>query len=449
MKNYAYLYLCAVLASFGGLLSGFDTGVISGALLYINQSFEMNSLYSGLLVSSVSIGAIIGALLNGVLIDKIGRRKVMLLTAGVFILGSILCCFSNNIIELILSRMFVGCAVGVVSFAGPLYLSEISTKEKRGEIVSFHQLAITLGILFSYFVNYFCANLVHSWRIMFLLGAVPAIVLFFAMLILKDTPRWYVAKNKIDKARFVLEKIDKNQDIDLEIENIKKTLSNNEKIKFEKRLLVPFVIGIGIMFAQIATGINAIIYYAPTIFKIAGFDSNLNAIYATTGIGVVNFLMTVVAIFFTDRLGRKPLLYFGLTGVMLSLLALGCAFQFEAVLGANLKWVAVGSLVAYIVCFAFSLGPIGWVLVSEVFPLKIRGLAMSICTVSNFAFNFFVVGSFPILINRLGGAITFWGFAAVSFLCILFVFFFVPETKGISLEQIESNWLKGVKPRDF
>ena len=212
---------------------------------------------------------------------------------------------------------------------------------------------------------------------------------------------------------------------------------------------MPFVVGIGIMFAQICTGINTIIYYAPTIFKNAGFDSNLNAIYATTGIGVVNFLMTIVAVFFTDKLGRKPLLYFGLTGVMLSLIALGSAFAFSSVLGDNLKWVAVGSLVTYIICFAMSLGPIGWIIVSEVFPLKIRGIAMSICTVSNFAFNFFVVGSFPILMHRIGGALTFWGFAAVSLLCIIFVYFFVPETKGISLEEIESNWIHGVNPRNF
>ena len=159
--------------------------------------------------------------------------------------------------------------------------------------------------------------------------------------------------------------------------------------------------------------------------------------------------MTIVAIFLTDRAGRKPLLYIGLTGVMLSLIFLGCAFRFEEMLGDNLKWIAVGSLVSYIVCFAFSLGPIGWIIVSEVFPLQIRGFAMSICTLSNFAFNFFVVASFPVLLNRIGGDLTFWMFGFVSFLCIIFVYFFIPETKGISLETIEDNWLNNVKPRDF
>ena len=452
--KYLWLYVVAIVASLGGLLSGFDTGVISGALLYINETWNLSDYLQGILVSSVLIGAVIGAATNGILADIFGRKKIIIATALIFITGSILCCLAPNIYVLILSRILVGLAVGIVNFVVPLYLSEVSPKQLRGTLVSLYQWAITAGILFSYLINAAFAQAVYSWRWMLFAGVFPGLILLIGMMFLSDTPRWLVSKNQDDEAKKVFQKIEPDIDVDEEIRQIKETLkpekdTQDQKFRFKKWMIMPFIVGIGIMFAQICTGINTIIYYAPTIFKIAGFDSNLNAIYATTGIGVVNFLMTVVAIFFTDRLGRKPLLYFGLTGVMLSLLALGCAFQFEHILGANLKWVAVGSLVSYIVCFAFSLGPVGWVLVSEVFPLKIRGLAMSICTVSNFAFNFFVVGSFPILINRLGGAITFWGFAAVSFLCILFVFFFVPETKGISLEQIESNWLKGVNPRDF
>ncbi len=452
--KYLWLYVVAIVASLGGLLSGFDTGVISGALLYINETWNLSDYLQGILVSSVLIGAVIGAATNGILADIFGRKKIIIATALIFITGSILCGLAPNIYVLILSRILVGLAVGIVNFVVPLYLSEVSPKQLRGTLVSLYQWAITAGILFSYLINAAFAQAVYSWRWMLFAGVFPGLILLIGMMFLSDTPRWLVSKNQDDEAKKVFQKIEPDIDVDEEIRQIKETLkpekdTQDQKFRFKKWMIMPFIVGIGIMFAQICTGINTIIYYAPTIFKIAGFDSNLNAIYATTGIGVVNFLMTVVAIFFTDRLGRKPLLYFGLTGVMLSLLALGCAFQFEQVLGANLKWVAVGSLVSYIVCFAFSLGPVGWVLVSEVFPLKIRGLAMSICTVSNFAFNFFVVGSFPILINRLGCAITFWGFAAVSFLCILFVFFFVPETKGISLEQIESNWLKGVNPRDF
>lgn len=452
--KFIWLYIVAIIASLGGLLSGYDTGVISGALLFINESWDLSESLQGIVVSSVLIGAVIGAATNGILADIFGRKKVIIATAVIFILGSILCGFAPNVYVLIISRIFVGLAVGIVNFVIPLYLSEISPKAVRGTLVSLYQWAITAGILFSYFINAAFAQAVFNWRWMLLAGVLPGLVLLVGMCFMSDTPRWLISKGKDDAAQKVLKKIEPDVDIESEVKEIKRTLKLNdrtsgEKFRFRKWMIMPFVVGIGIMFAQICTGINTIIYYAPTIFKVAGFDSNLNAIYATTGIGVVNFLMTIVAIFFTDRLGRKPLLYFGLTGVMLSLAALGCAFAFESALGSNLKYVAVGSLVTYIICFAMSLGPIGWILVSEVFPLKIRGIAMSICTVSNFAFNFFVVGSFPILIHKIGGAYTFWGFAVVSFLCILFVYFFVPETKGISLEQIESNWIHGVNPRNF
>ncbi len=451
--KYFWLILVTITASLGGLLSGFDTGVISGALLFINESWNLSDYLQGILVSSVLIGAIIGAATNGILADIFGRKKIIIATAIIFISGSILCAAAPDIYILILSRMLVGLAVGIVNFIVPLYLSEVSPKQLRGTIVSLYQWAITAGILFSYLINAVFAHAVYNWRWMLFAGVVPGLILLIGMLFLNDTPRWLVSKGRYDEAKKVFNKIEPDMDAEKEIEAIKLTLkpqqASEEKFKFKKWMIMPFIAGIGIMFAQICTGINTIIYYAPTIFKTAGFDSNLNAIYATTGIGVVNFLMTIVAIFFTDRVGRKPLLYIGLTGVMLSLAALGCAFRFEELLGDNLKWIAIGSLVTYIICFAFSLGPIGWIIVSEVFPLKIRGVAMSICTLSNFAFNFFVVASFPVMLHRLGGGITFWLFSLVSLLCIIFVYYFIPETKGISLEKIESNWIKNIRPRDF
>ena len=450
--KYIWLYIVAIVASLGGLLSGYDTGVISGALLFINETWVLPDTLQGFLVSSVLIGAVIGAATNGILADIFGRKKIIMATAVIFILGSILCAFAPNVYVLILSRIFVGFAVGIVNFVVPLYLSEVSPKNLRGTLVSLYQWAITAGILFSYFINAVFAQAVYNWRWMLFAGVVPGLVLFIGMCFMSDTPRWLVSKNRDDEAKKVFSKIEPDIEPEKEIAEIKETLVDNRQEKafrFKKWMIMTFVVGIGIMFAQICTGINTIIYYAPTIFKTAGFDSNLTAIYATTGIGVVNFIMTIVAVFFTDRIGRKPLLYFGLTGVMLSLFALGTSFAFAGVLGSSLKWVAVGSLVTYIICFAMSLGPIGWILVSEVFPLRIRGIAMSVCTVSNFAFNFFVVGSFPVLLHRIGGAWTFWIFGIVSILCIIFVYFFVPETKGISLEEIESNWRRGVNPRDF
>lgn len=452
--KYFWLILVTVIASLGGLLSGFDTGVISGALLFINEDWNLSDYLQGILVSSVLIGAVIGAASNGILADIFGRKKIIITTAIIFIVGSVMCAFAPNIGVLIVSRILVGLAIGIVNFVVPLYLSEISPKNFRGTIVSLYQWAITAGILFSYMVNAVFAHAVYNWRWMLFAGVVPGLILLVGMSFLKDTPRWLVSKGRFDEAKEVFNKIEPELNAEKEIEAIKLTLkpqneNTNEKFTLKKWMIMPFVVGVGIMFAQICTGINTIIYYAPTIFKTAGFDSNMNAIYATTGIGVVNFLTTVVAIFLIDRLGRKPLLYIGLTGIMFSLASLGCAFRYEEILGDSLKWVAVGSLVTYIICFAFSLGPIAWLLISEVFPLKIRGVAMSICTLANFAFNFFVVGSFPILLNRLGGDLTFWGFAVVSFLCIVFVYYCVPETKGISLEKIEANWIHGVNPRDF
>ena len=452
--KYLWLYVVAIIASLGGLLSGYDTGVISGALLFINESWNLADTTQGILVSSVLIGAVIGAATNGILADMFGRKKIIMATAVIFTLGSIMCAFAPNIFVLIASRIFVGFAVGVVNFVVPLYLSEISPKHLRGTLVSLYQWAITAGILFSYFINAVFAHAVYNWRWMLFAGVIPGIVLFVGMCFMHDTPRWLVSKKRDEEAKIAFKKIEPEVDTEKEIEDIRKTILNegtksDKKFRLKKWMIMPFVVGIGIMFAQICTGINTIIYYAPTIFKNAGFESNITAIYETTGIGVINFLMTIVALFFTDKLGRKPLLYFGLTGVMLSLIALGCGFAFADFFGDNLKWVTVGSLVIYIICFAMSLGPIGWILVSEVFPLRIRGVAMSICTVSNFAFNFFVVSSFPILLHRIGGAWTFWGFGIVSLLCIVFVYFCVPETKGISLETIESNWIHGVKPRDF
>lgn len=210
-------------------------------------------------------------------------------------------------------------------------------------------------------------------------------------------------------------------------------------------MLTPIFIGIGLMFVQICTGINTIIYYTPTIFNLAGFTDNISALYATIGVGIVNFLMTFVAIAYIDRFGRKPLLYIGLSGMLLSLFVLSASFS----LGDSGKWFAIASVIVYIASFAMSLGPICWIMVSEIMPLKIRGLAMSAATVSNFAFNFIVVLSFLPMIEIWGKSASFAVFGGITVLSVIFVYFFVPETKGISLEKIEENWHKGVSPRKF
>ena len=444
-RRHLWLYIIAAVASLGGLLSGFDTGVISGALLFINDTWPLDSLTKGWVVSSALVGAVLGAAANGILADIYGRKKIIIATAVIFALGSILCGFATSVSWLIAGRMILGLAIGMVNFVVPLYLSEISPQKIRGMLVSLYQLAITAGILFSYLINRLFALSEYNWRWMLGCGLIPALILIIGISFLGDTPRWLISKKREDEAKHIFKKISPEIDIDRHIADIKSSMETPDNAKktasnFQPWMLSPLLIGIGMMFMQICTGINTIIYYTATIFTAAGFTDTLSALYATIGVGFVNFFMTFVAILFTDKLGRKPLLYAGLSGMTASLLILGGSFYLTDILGPNLKWIAVGSVVIYIACFAFSLGPIGWIIISEIMPLKIRGLAMSICTMANFGFNFLIALTFPVLIEHIGEAYTFWIFGIVGIFSLWFTFRYIPENKGRSLEQIEHHW---------
>lgn len=446
------LYLIAVVASLGGLLSGFDMGVISGALLFINQTWSMTPLEQGWLVSSAIAGSVIGAAANGYLADIYGRKKIIIATALIFVIGSLFCAYAQTASQLIAARIIIGIAVGMVSFAAPLYLSELSPQKIRGMLISLFQLAITAGILLSYLINRLFATHEFNWRWMLGSGVVPAAILLIGISFLSDTPRWLISKNREEEAKDIFRRIEPTGDIERHVKEIKETLAapkKKNKTNWQKWMLMPVFVGVGIMFVQICTGINTIIYYTPTIFQIAGFDSHIGALYATIGIGFVNFIMTIVAIVTIDRLGRKPLLYIGLSGMFISLLALGGSFAWATELGDSRKWIAVAAVVVYIASFAMSLGPVAWIMISEIMPLQIRGLAMSAATVSNFGFNFIVVLSFLPLLNLIGNAATFWTFAGITAFSILFVYKFVPETKGISLEKIEKNWKNGIPANKF
>ena len=453
-KRHFWLYLVTIVASLGGLLAGFDMGVISGAMLFINTEWELSPFAQGWVVSSAIVGAVIGAAGNGILSDLYGRKKIIIATALIFIAGSVFSAVAPNVGSLIAARMLVGVAVGMVNFIVPIYLSEISPQKIRGMLVSLYQLAITAGILFSYLINGIYADSEYSWRLMMFSGIYPAIILLLGIIVLQDTPRWLISQKREKEAAEVFQKIEPEIDIKSRIKEIKATLQSEQKgknnsLQFQKWMLMPIFVGVGMMFAQICTGINTVIYYTTTIFKVSGFSENSAAIYATIGVGIVNFLMTGIAIVFTDRLGRKPLLYAGTIGMMLSMLTLGMAFDYADILGENLRYVATAGVMVYIACFAFSLGPVTWIMVSEILPLRIRGLAMSICTVSNFFFNFIIVLSFPVLLQHIGEAYTFWTYAGICFVSLFFFRFFVPETKGRSLEEIERNWQQGVKARNF
>lgn len=446
------LYVIAGIASLGGLLSGFDTGVISGALLYINESWPLSTLQQGWVVSSALVGAVVGAAVNGVLADVYGRKKVIIATATIFAIGSIICGFAPSVGWLVFGRMILGLAIGMVNFVIPLYLSELSPQKVRGMLVSLYQLAITAGILFSYLINRVFALSEYNWRWMLGAGLVPAIILLVGISFLGDTPRWLISRRRYSEAKEIFKKIEPEEDADKQVKEIQATLKVSEKKKgkvFENWMLRPVLVGIFIMFIQICTGINTIIYYAATIFKAAGFTDNIGALYASVGVGVVNFAMTFVAIFFTDRLGRKPLLYAGLSGITVSLFVLSASFWLSSNYGYDTKWIAVGSIITFIASFAFSLGPIAWILISEIMPLAIRGTAMSIATMSNFVFNFIVALIFPTLLATIGEALTFSIFGVVGIFSLFYTWKYIPETKGRSLEQIEQNWRSGKAIAEF
>ncbi len=452
-ENRPLIALIAAVAAAGGLLFGFDTGVISGALLFLKKDFALSPGSEEWVVSAVLVGCMVGAAASGGLADALGRKKTILLTACVFVLGSLGSSMARSVSELVAGRLATGLAIGVASFAAPLYISEISPPARRGALVSLNQLLITIGIVVSYFVDDLFADTAGTWRDMFLAGVVPAVALGVGMLFLPETPRWLLSKGRGDKAMEVLSRLIGPEAAKTEAKAIVEAMrlegGGSFKELFSNWARPALFFGVGIMFVQQATGINTVIYYAPSIFRMAGFASDTAAISATVGVGMVNVLMTVVSIRLIDRLGRKPLLSFGLMGMTASLILLGLAFSLEKDLGGALKWVTVAGLLCYIASFAISLGPIAWLLIAEIYPQRIRGLAMSAATLANWAFNFVIALTFLSIVDVFGKAGAFWAYAAVGVLGWIFCRAFAPETKGASLEDIEKNLRAGRPLREL
>ena len=441
----SFVAMVAAIAAIGGGLFGYDTGVISGAILYIKRDFQVAAATEGLIVSAVTAGALASAMVAGVLADRGGRRLTNIVAGVVFATASLLCVVANGVPTLVAGRFLVGCGIGLTSVGAPMYIAEVSPARIRGTFVSLFQLAVTVGILVSYIV---CAILAPAaaWRWMLGLAAVPGLALAIGMMFMPESPRWLVKHGRRQEAQAVLEKINPLTEPDETLTHIEHDLAAEGQGSWGA-LLQPvlrpaLIVGIGLAVFQQVTGINAVIYYAPQIFEAAGFGSHLTALAATTGIGVINVLATFIAIWLVDRQGRRPLLIAGVAGMVATLVVLGLAFEGSSAGTAtgSLGQITVVCLAAYVVFFAFSLGPIVWLMISEIYPLRNRAQAMAVSTAANWGANFLVSMTFPIMTTWLGSASTFLIYAALGVVTLFFVIAKVPETKGKTLEEISKLW---------
>src|ERR687889_1147640 len=440
-----FVKVAAAITATGGLLFGYDTGVISGALLFIKEDLgPLSDFVQGLIVSFLLVGAVVGALSGGPFTDRFGRRWTAMLAAIIFAVGALIVALTPTVVILIFGRFVLGLGVGLASLVVPLYIAEIAPPDTRGALVSLNQLMITIGILVSYLVGV-AFTPIEGWRWMFAVAIIPAMILGIGMFLLPESPRWLVKNGKLDKARAVLSR----SRVEAEVETEMQQMEELERIERQqaqvgyKELLAPWIrpaliIGIGLAVFQQITGINTVIYYAPTILEIVGFSAG-GAIAATAlGVGVVNVGFTILAVRIIDRAGRRLLLLIGLIGMTVSLALLGFVFSLESTSSA-VGILATICLGLYIASFAISLGPVFWLMISEIYPLNIRGSAMSVAALCNWGSNFLVALTFPVLLAALGGAGAFWLFAVLGIVAWLFVWFLVPETKGRSLEEIEAD----------
>lgn len=449
--------MIALVAATGGLLFGFDTGVISGALPFLKQNWQLSDPDIEWLTTSVLVGALLGAIFSGKLSDRIGRKRMIIINAVIFTIGAAGCAVAKSLALLVTMRIVIGAAIGITSYVAPMYIAEISPARKRGALVTLNQLMITVGILVSFITDYLLSNdnNAASWRWMFLVGIVPALILLVGMLFLPETPRWLMSRGRWEEGKKVLERVEDPDLVETTMDNIRHDMEAESTRKgratdvFKPWLRIPLIITVGIFFFQQFSGVNTIIYYSPIIFKMSGIISNSGSILPAIIIGVVNVLCCLLSILLLDRVGRRRLYIIGICGMIPSLALLGACYYFKDALGASLPFFAVLSIVAYIGFIAVSLAPLGWLLISEVFPTSVRGVGMSIGSLSHWGFNAIISFTFLKLVDGVGIASTFWIYSGICILGLWWGYYFIPETKGRSLEHIEEHWRKGGNARNL
>jgi sugar porter (SP) family MFS transporter len=437
----AFLLRVSFIAGLGGILYGFDVGIIAAALLFVRNTFALSTHAQEIVVSVVPAGTMLGAIVGGILSDRLGRRSTLLWSGVIFIVGSILAPLSPNVGALIAARSLLGFAIGFTSVTAPIYVSELSPPQLRGTLIGMYQFALTLGIVFANLIGYwFSAD--QSWRLMFATGVLPAAVFLGLVFTVPESPRWLFIKGRTREAESVLLSYTDARGAQLLLNDIHHAAMNRQSQERWSTLFVVarrgLLIAVGFVVLQQLCGINTVIYYGPQIFALSGIDSNQHAILASVLVSVVNMLATVVALFLVDRVGRKPLLYAGVGGMLASLLVLAFTFGHHAKPTHATGVVAVVCLMVYSACCAASMGPIAWILVGEVFPLQLRSRGAAAATLGYGISNTLVSLSFLSVIHRIGNAWTFGVFALFCVVTLLFTRFIIPETKALELESISA-----------
>jgi sugar porter (SP) family MFS transporter len=450
--NSGLLLRVSAIAAIGGLLFGYDTGVISGALLFIKDDLHAGTGAQQWVVSSLLLGAIVGAVASGYLADRISRKYTKVVSGSVYVIGALGCAFAVNVPMLIGFRFVLGLSVGTASFVAPLYIAEVAPPRLRGGLVSFNQLAITTGILVSYLVNFALKGVAYNWRWMLGVAVIPGAALAIGMLTVPHTPRWLMERGREDDARGVLDELragDERADVDREVEDIKEAARNERSSKlgdlFGGRLRPLLWVGLGLAVFQQFVGINTVIYYAPTILSDTGLTKSAS-ITQTVFVGVTNVVFTVLAVLLLDRVGRRKLLLTGTVGLTVALAVLGIYFSSKT-LQQDAGWVALAALLVYIASFAIGLGPVFWLMISEIYPTGIRSKAMAAATVGNWAANFLVAVTFLSLGEAITRQGTFFLYTGIGVLAFLFFLSRVPETSNRSLEDIQQELTEEPAPR--